>query len=84
MIERTVFISPGGALDSPPASPCFTHREANNTEPEMHRRQRENLLAALRLTNWKIKRADGVTEHSGLKPTNLLTRMKKVGLKRPG
>ncbi|MGP8200504.1 MAG: hypothetical protein ACLQU4_13490 [Limisphaerales bacterium] len=39
---------------------------------------------ALRKTNWKIKGADGAAELLGLKPTTLVTRIKKMGLKRPG
>ncbi|MDB6019775.1 MAG: fhlA 2 [Pedosphaera sp.] len=96
IIERAVIISRGGVLDfdlpvtdSPPAPPRFTPRESDNTdpeiltEPEMQRHEYENLLAALRKTNWKIKGADGAAELLGLKPTTLLTRMKKMGLKRP-
>jgi transcriptional regulator with GAF, ATPase, and Fis domain len=96
VIERAVIISRGGALDfdlpaaeSPPAQPRFTPQEADATEPEiftepeMQRRERENLLAALMKTNWKIRGADGAAELLGLKPTTLVTRMKKMGLKRP-
>jgi transcriptional regulator with GAF, ATPase, and Fis domain len=49
----------------------------------MQRRERENLVAALLKTNWKIRGADGAAELLGLKPTTLVTRMKKMGLKRP-
>ena len=96
VIERAVIISRGGVLDfdlpvtdSSTAPPSFVHREADGTEPEiltepeMQRRERENLLAALRKTNWKIKGADGAAELLGVKPTTLLTRMQKMGLKRP-
>jgi transcriptional regulator with GAF, ATPase, and Fis domain len=93
VIERAVIISRGGALDfdlpvrnSPP--PLAT-REATSsepeilTEPELQRRERENLLAALHQTNWKIRGADGASELLGVKPTTLVTRMKKWGLQRP-
>jgi transcriptional regulator with GAF, ATPase, and Fis domain len=53
------------------------------TEPEMQRRERENLLLVLQKTNWKIKGADGAAELLGVKPTTLLSRVKKMGLKRP-
>jgi transcriptional regulator with GAF, ATPase, and Fis domain len=84
VIERAVIISRGGALDfdlpvrnSPP--PLAT-REATSsepeilTEPELQRRERENLLAALHQTNWKIRGADGASELLGVKPTTLVTR----------
>jgi transcriptional regulator with GAF, ATPase, and Fis domain len=96
VIERAVIISRGGALDfdlpvtdSSPAAPRLTPQEADATEPEIlteperQRRERENLLAALRKTNWKIRGADGAAELLGLKPTTLVTRMQKMGLKRP-
>lgn len=96
MIERAVIISRGGVLDfdlpvteSTPVSLRFAPPAVNAsepeilTEPEMQRRERENLLAALRKTNWKIRGADGAAELLGLKPTTLITRMQKMGLKRP-
>jgi transcriptional regulator with GAF, ATPase, and Fis domain len=93
VIERAVIVSRGGALDfdlpvrhSPP---LLAAREATSsepeilTEPELQRRERENLLAALHKTNWKIRGADGAAELLGVKPTTLVTRMKKWGLQRP-
>ena len=49
----------------------------------MQRLERENLLAALRKTNWKIRGADGAAELLGVKPTTLVTRVQKWGLQRP-
>ncbi len=54
------------------------------TEAEFERRERDNLVAALEKTNWKIKGPDGASELLGVKPTTLLSRMKKWGLERPG
>ena len=53
------------------------------TEAEMQRRERENLLLVLQQANWKIKGPDGAAELLGVKPTTLLARMKKWGLKKP-
>jgi transcriptional regulator with GAF, ATPase, and Fis domain len=96
VIERAVIISRGGVLDFdlpvtdlPPAPSRFTEREADRpapeffTEPEMQRRERENLVIVLQKTDWKIKGADGAAEVLGVKPTTLLSRMKKMGLRRP-
>jgi len=96
VIERAVIISRGGVLefdlpvtDYAPAPPPSTPREADGpqpeflTEPEMQRRERENLIVVLQKTDWKIKGANGAAELLGLKPTTLLARVKKLGLKRP-
>jgi len=45
-------------------------------------RERANLLAALEKTSWKIRGTDGAAELIGLKPTTLLSRMKRMGLQR--
>ena len=53
------------------------------TEAELQRRERENLLLVLEAANWKIKGPDGAAELLGVKPTTLLSRMEKWGLKKP-
>jgi len=53
------------------------------TEAEFQRRERDNLVAALTKANWKIKGPDGASELLGVKPTTLISRMKKWGLERP-
>jgi len=96
VIERAVIISRGGVLDfdlpvtySSPAPRPITPRETDTTEPEfltepeMQRRERENLLVVLEKTGWKLKGPDGAAELVGLKPTTLLSRIKRMGLKRP-
>jgi transcriptional regulator with GAF, ATPase, and Fis domain len=45
--------------------------------------ERENLFAVLQKTGWKIKDVDGAAELLGLTPTTLMSRMEKMGLKRP-
>ncbi len=54
------------------------------TESEMRRRERENLRAVLERTGWKVKGSDGAAALLGLKPTTLLSRMKAMGLRKPG
>jgi len=53
------------------------------TEPEIRRRERENLLAVLQKTGWKIKGADGAAELFGVKPSTLISRIAKMGFKKP-
>ena len=97
LIERAVILARGGALEfdlpassgaSPAALRTGTVDEANPdreffTESEMQQRDRDNILAVLKKADWKIKGADGAAELLGVKPTTLLSRMKKLGLKRP-
>ncbi len=60
-----------------PAQPNFL------TEVEMERFERDNLVSALEAANWKISGRDSAAELLGIKPTTLLSRMSKWGLKRP-
>lgn len=96
VIERAVILARGGPLcfdlpvnDSTPMSALSKPHHGDKagpsflTEAEMVRRERENLIAVLETARWKIKGADGAAELLGVKPTTLLSRMKKMGLKRP-
>ena len=53
------------------------------TQMEWRQRERENTQAALAKSGWRIHGAGGAAELLGLKPTTLISRMKKLGLKRP-
>jgi transcriptional regulator with GAF, ATPase, and Fis domain len=46
---------------------------------EFRQRERDNVLAALNKTNWKIHGSGGAAELLGLKPTTLIARIKKFG-----
>ena len=95
VIERAVILARGGTLEFDlPASrdPApmrstkprdeATAKPAFFTESEMQQRERENLLVILETAGWKIKGVDGAAELLGVKPTTLLSRMQKMGLKR--
>jgi transcriptional regulator with GAF, ATPase, and Fis domain len=53
------------------------------TEAELQRRERDNLVHVLEAANWKIGGPDGAAELLGVKPTTLLSRMDKWGIKKP-
>jgi transcriptional regulator with GAF, ATPase, and Fis domain len=95
VIERAVILARGGMLnfDLQAAEAALVPsrraaRAAGDTEPEflteaeLQRRERENLLIILERANWKIKGADGAAELLGVNSATLLSRMKKMGLKR--
>jgi len=96
VIERAVILARGGPLQfdlpvtesTPSPTSSAPHPAAKAglelfTDAEMQRRERENLFGVLESTGWKIKGADGAAEFLGLKPTTLLARMKRMGLKKP-
>jgi transcriptional regulator with GAF, ATPase, and Fis domain len=96
VIERAVICARGGALEfdlpvnvsSVDLTP-FGSQDTDGpeleylTESEMRRRERENLLAILQKTGWKIKGMDGAAELLGVKASTLVSRIKKMGFKQP-
>jgi DNA-binding NtrC family response regulator len=94
VIERAAIFAQGGALDFDlPATGVdlnpFVLEDGDEVEPEyltdaeMRRRERENLFVVLQKAGWKIKGVDGAAELLGLKPTTLISRIEKMGLRRP-
>jgi hypothetical protein len=95
VIERAAIFARGGALDfdlpmsgSSVDVTSFRSEQGGEvepeflTDPEIRCRERENLFAVLQKTGWKIKGVDGAAELLGLKPTTLISRIEKMGLKR--
>jgi transcriptional regulator with GAF, ATPase, and Fis domain len=54
------------------------------TDEEMREREKANLMAALQQTDWKIYGSGGAAELLGVKPTTLLSRIKKMGIEKVG
>lgn len=53
------------------------------TEEEMKFQDRQNILNALNLCNWKITGSNGAAELLEMRPTTLHSKIKKMGVKRP-
>ena len=94
IVERAVIVAKGDVLKFDVPVTCFNSssllsKRGDNldlgymTEAEVRRRERENIFTVLRKTGWKIKGIDGAAELLGIKPTTLVSRMEKMGLKRP-
>jgi len=95
VIERAVIVARGNTLhfDLAPdwRKPADADARGESTsdagrvlsDVEMKRFQRDNLLAALRQSRWKIYGPGGAAERLGVRPTTLLSRMKKFGLEKP-
>jgi len=96
VIERAVILARGGVLhfDLPSNNSVMQLPYASApqdsaakvsllTDVELRRREYENLKNALEKVGWKIKGPGGAAELLGLKPTTLLSRIKRMGLQRP-
>jgi transcriptional regulator with GAF, ATPase, and Fis domain len=97
VLERSIILAQTGPLrfDLPsdggtpftPLSPQVEEFTLENvpilTETELRERERDNILAALNKAGWKIHGAAGAAELLGVKPTTLISRVKKLGLKKP-
>jgi transcriptional regulator with GAF, ATPase, and Fis domain len=96
VIERAVITSQRGRLhfilpddddfsDSIKASACDSGDDEEKEvvpESEMRRRERQNIIAALRKCNWKVYGRDGAAQLLGIKPTTLSSRMKKMKIRK--
>ena len=96
VVERAVISSHSGKIkfdipvpqnagNAPGISPsrmsADTEREVL-PQAEMRRIERENLVNALEQSGWKIYGPGGAAERLGIKPTTLVSRMKKMGITR--
>ena len=97
VIERAVILSRDGVLRLDLALPDIVSSEhlpppshtklTTNTEfvsdVEFKRRELENIVAALEHANWKVFGAGGAAELLGIRPTTLVSRMKKMNIEKP-
>jgi transcriptional regulator with GAF, ATPase, and Fis domain len=98
IIERALILSPHGRLrfDLPKVTSEAAHhgqdipQAASSpaapilTEADIISLQKQNLLAALVRSGWRIYGKGGGAELLGIKPTTLIERMRRLGIKRPG
>jgi len=95
VIERAVILSPGNvlrldlsmtnlngseppALQAPPTEPAKIL-----TEREIRDLQKNNLIAALKQTGWRVSGPAGAAELLGIRPTTLADRIRSMGIKKP-
>jgi len=95
VIERAVILSPGNVLRLDLSMPNAGVRrvvapmrqaeqgEGVKTEKEMREFQKQNLMAALIQTDWRVSGPHGAAELLGVKPTTLADRVRSFGIKRP-
>jgi predicted ATPase/transcriptional regulator with GAF, ATPase, and Fis domain len=79
IVERSVIVSQGRTLE---VGDWLTPQpRAGRTLKET---EREQILAALEETRWRVSGPAGAAVRLGLKPTTLEARMKRLGITRPG
>ena len=94
VIERAVILSAGQHLrldlampeqssGTPAPQSSSLPEQGFMTEVEMRKREKENTIAVLEATNWRISGPAGAAEHLGVKPSTLSYRMKIFGLEKP-
>jgi PAS domain S-box-containing protein len=94
VIERAVILSPRNVLRldlsmsnvaGESRGPGLLRRDEAEilTETELRELQRNNLLAALKQTDWKVSGPGGAAELLGVKSTTLADRIRNFGLKKP-
>jgi DNA-binding NtrC family response regulator len=96
VIERAVILAQGGpiafdvpmngaSIELPALKQTSNEREEAEflTEAQIRRRDCENIFAVLQKAGWKIKGNDGAARLLGVKPTTLISRIKRLGLVRP-
>jgi transcriptional regulator with GAF, ATPase, and Fis domain len=97
VIERAVILARGGALQfdlphrvrqdtlvEPMASVPSRDGEEELSLDELAIREREIVVAALRRSNWKIYGADGAAALLRIKPTTLVSKMKRLKVQKDG
>ena len=84
MVERALILSTGAVLMIDPLFPG-THREVSRpTSGLLSEVERRHILDVLEQCGWKVGGKRNAAERLGLNRCTLLSRMKKLGIKRPG
>jgi transcriptional regulator with GAF, ATPase, and Fis domain len=94
VVERAVICSRSGPLEfqlpqSEIVSPETTaisldmSQQELMTDDELRRVERQNLVAVLTQTHWKVSGAGGAAEFLGVNPATLRSRMRTMGVERP-
>jgi len=97
VIERAVITSHGGRLNLDNALPDVSQIIGSKgessaagaekrilTQEELQQLERQNIIAALEKTDWKVSGKDGAAKLLGTPHTTLSSRIKALGIKRPG
>jgi len=91
LIERAMILARGptlhvalGPAPTPVAEKTRERIPAKASESTLAARERDHILQVLEQTGWRILGPKGAAERLSIKPTTLESRMKRLGLRRPG
>ena len=95
VIERAVILSPGnvlrldlsmpnlGTAAPAPTVPAQPSGEEVLTDKEMQEFRKQNTVAALKRSGWRVSGPGGAAELLGARPTTLADRIRTMGIKKP-
>ncbi len=84
VIERAVILSQGSRLELGDWLPKRSVTPSGSRVLSLEELERQHIVDVLESTGWRVSGATGAAKILGIKPTTLETRMKKLGIKRPG
>ena len=84
IVERGMIISPGKLLVIGDWLPKTGYSIGASNITTLEESEREHIVQALELTNWKVSGKGGAAALLDIKPTTLEARMKKLGIQREG
>ncbi len=87
IIERAVILSSGNQLQLGPWFPEKANDEANDSPTHFSSLsdvERAHIQRVLEFTQWRVSGENGAAAILGMNPQTLYSRLKKLGLKRPG
>jgi formate hydrogenlyase transcriptional activator len=92
IIERSVILSVNGVLDinttlgiplPPPVTITVPQEERILTKDELIEFEKQNIIRALKATNWKVSGKDGAAALLHMVPSTLSSRITALGIKMP-
>ncbi|MBW1784488.1 MAG: hypothetical protein JRL30_27565 [Deltaproteobacteria bacterium] len=81
MVHRAVIVSPGNELMLDLPQRPVGRPPDNGTLEEV---ERQHIINTLTSCQWKIEGKGGTAERLGIHPSTLRSRMKKLGIQKPG
>lgn len=89
VLERAIILCPGDTLSIDPMLIGSTRgptdgQTVTEAPAALRDMEREHIIAALNSTVWRIEGVHGAAKSLGLHPNTLRSRMKKLGISRPG